>query len=67
MRIAYPDPVPVTLIYDSAFEVHVHEDGSFSWGGLMLTIKEDIDKYGFDECKVINSKTGELLMVIVDD
>ena len=68
MRIAYPEPVPVTLVYDDTFRVHCYESGSLlSWGELLMTIKEDIDQYGFEKCRVINSETGKILMVVVND
>jgi hypothetical protein len=67
MKIIYPSAQPITLCYDGAFSVHTFEDDYYQLKDVLETIKEDFASYNFDECAVINAKTGEVVAIVCNE
>jgi hypothetical protein len=67
MKIIYPSAQPTTLCYDGAFTVHTFEDKPYQLEEILETVEGDFGTYGFDECAVINAKTGEIIAIILNE
>lgn len=63
MTVHYIYSVPMTIIFDGEFEVHVTD----TLENAVSKALNYIDIYGFDKADIINSEIGELLVTIGED